>query len=156
MPVSALKSADFWAGALFVAAGAVGLLIARAYTGGTAAQMGPGYFPRAISAVLILIGLNVMLTALRHPATAGRLGAWPWRAIVMVLGSLLVFGLLATRLGMLISGAVLVLMAGYATREARPLELIVFTALLVGGVSLVFVYALGLDLPLLPEGWSWT
>ncbi len=156
MPVSALKSADFWAGALFVVAGAVGLLIARDYAAGTAGQMGPGYFPRAISGVLILIGLNVMLGAIRHPEAAGRLGAWPWRAIVMVLGSLLLFGVLATRLGMLVSGTLLVLMAGYATREARPLELIMFTVLLVGGVSLVFVYGLGLDLPMLPEAWPWS
>jgi hypothetical protein len=156
MPVSALKSADFWAGALFVVAGAVGLLIARDYAAGTAAQMGPGYFPRAISGVLILIGLNVMMTALRHPGSGGQLGGWPWRAIVMVLGSLFVFGLLATRLGMLVSGAILVLMAGYATRETRPLELIVFTVLLVGSVSLVFVYGLGLDLPMFPEGWPWS
>jgi hypothetical protein len=155
MPVSALKSADFWAGALFVAAGAVGLLIARNYPGETAAQMGPGYFPRAISGVLILIGLTVALSAIRNPRTAGHLGVWPWRAIVTVLGSLLLFGWLAPDLGLLLSGAVLVLMSGFATREARPLELIIFTALLVGSVSLVFVYGLGLDLPMLPKDWPW-
>jgi hypothetical protein len=39
---------DFYAGLLFVAFGVVAIIIARNYPLGTAARMGPGYFPRLL------------------------------------------------------------------------------------------------------------
>ncbi len=43
---------DFYAGLLFVAFGAVALVIVQAYAIGTAARMGPGYFPRLFGIML--------------------------------------------------------------------------------------------------------
>jgi hypothetical protein len=145
-----LKIADLWAGILFIVAGSVGLWIARAYPAGTVAQMGPGFFPRVICGALILIGLIVALGALRNADSAERIGVWPWRAIAMVLGGMFLFGILAPRFGLIVGGAVVIVMSGFATRDVRPLELLVFTAALVAAVVVVFVYGLGLDLPVLP------
>ncbi|MBU2053806.1 MAG: hypothetical protein KKC25_02350 [Proteobacteria bacterium] len=36
---------DFWAGAMFIAGGAVAMIAARSYLFGTKLRMGPGYFP---------------------------------------------------------------------------------------------------------------
>ncbi len=47
---------DFWAGALFVAIGVGTLLMGSKYTLGTAARMGPGYFPRILGILLIVLG----------------------------------------------------------------------------------------------------
>ena len=43
---------DFWAGVLFVALGVVAIFVGSRYTLGTAARMGPGYFPRILGILL--------------------------------------------------------------------------------------------------------
>ena len=47
---------DFWAGALFVAIGVGTIILGSRYTLGSAARMGPGYFPRILGILLIVLG----------------------------------------------------------------------------------------------------
>ena len=47
---------DFWAGVLFVAVGIAAIVLGSRYNLGTAARMGPGYFPRILGMLLILLG----------------------------------------------------------------------------------------------------
>ena len=47
---------DFWSGALFIAFGCAGLWFGRDYAIGTAARMGPGYFPLMMSLALVGLG----------------------------------------------------------------------------------------------------
>ena len=47
---------DFYAGVLFMSFGLAALVIARSYPLGTAARMGPGYFPRVLGILLLGIG----------------------------------------------------------------------------------------------------
>ncbi|WP_413757962.1 tripartite tricarboxylate transporter TctB family protein, partial [Vibrio vulnificus] len=47
---------DFWAGLLYLIIGAAALYMAADYEMGTAISMGPGYFPKVLSGLLILIG----------------------------------------------------------------------------------------------------
>jgi putative tricarboxylic transport membrane protein len=47
---------DFWAGALFVAFGMAAVILGSRYNLGTAARMGPGYFPRILGILLIALG----------------------------------------------------------------------------------------------------
>ena len=56
---------DFVAGLLFVAVGIAAIVIAANYPLGTAARMGPGYFPRILGILLILLGSALALRALR-------------------------------------------------------------------------------------------
>ena len=56
---------DFFAGVLFVAVGIAAIVIAANYPLGTAARMGPGYFPRILGILLILLGCALALRALR-------------------------------------------------------------------------------------------
>ncbi len=47
---------DFWAGLLYLVIGSAALYIAADYEMGTAMSMGPGYFPKVLSVLLIAIG----------------------------------------------------------------------------------------------------
>jgi hypothetical protein len=52
---------------MFIGLGALGLYMARGLDGGTLAQMGPGFLPRVVCVLLILVGLAVGLPAMRRP-----------------------------------------------------------------------------------------
>ncbi|MCC6870733.1 MAG: tripartite tricarboxylate transporter TctB family protein, partial [Burkholderiales bacterium] len=47
---------DFWAGILFIALGIFAITVGSNYTLGSAARMGPGYFPRILGILLIVLG----------------------------------------------------------------------------------------------------
>jgi len=141
---------DFCAGLLFIAVGAAAIVIASAYPLGTAARMGPGYFPRMLG--ILLIGLGALL-AFRGARLAGApLGVWKWRPLVTVLGSVVLFGAMVTHAGLVLSTVVLIVLASSASREFRPREALVSGALLSALAVGVFVIGLNLQLPIWPGG----
>ena len=76
---------DFFAGMLFVAFGIAAIVIGSSYTLGTAARMGPGYFPRILGILLIVLGSALALRALRLDGPP--LPGWKWRpTLIVVLG----------------------------------------------------------------------
>src|SRR4051794_16044253 len=80
---------DFWAGMLFIAIGAFAVIVALNYPMGTAARMGPGYFPRALGTLLIILGAVSLFRGLRQQGTP--IMPWRFRPIVVVLGSTVLF-----------------------------------------------------------------
>ncbi len=73
---------DLVAGLLFIAVGIAAIAIAANYTLGTAARMGPGYFPRILGILLIVLGAILALRSLRLERTAaaraGSGGPFSW------------------------------------------------------------------------------
>ncbi len=86
---------DFFAGLLFIAFGTLAIVIGSNYTLGTAARMGPGYFPRILGGLLVALGLVLALRALR--LNGPRLPGWQWRPVLVVLLSVAAFGLIVNR-----------------------------------------------------------
>ena len=64
---------DFFAGVLFIAFGLGAIIVGSNYTLGTAARMGPGYFPRILGGLLVRAGARARVAgaALQRPAAAG-------------------------------------------------------------------------------------
>lgn len=147
-----LKGSDFWAGILFVTFGLAGLWFGLGYPFGTTAQMGPGYFPRVISSALVLIGAAIVVRVVRSSVDAEPMGIWPIRAIVMVLGGMILFGVVAPHLGFVVAAAATTAIAGLASPEVRIRELLIFTVILVFAVTVVFIYGLRLNIPVFPWG----
>lgn len=139
---------DFWAGVLFILTGIAAILIGSRYNLGTAARMGPGYFPRILGMLLILLGGILALRALR--TNGPPIPAWRWRATLVVLGSVVLFGLIVTRAGLALSTVILIVLASIASTEFRWREALVsglFLAVLAVGV---FIIGLKLQLPIWP------
>jgi len=130
------------AGALFVL---IGLFFGgHAYSGlaiGTALNMGPGYFPLVLAAILIVLGLAIAASGLRVPA--GTMGAIPWRGATLILLSPIVFGATISRLGLVPALTLTLLLAAFAGREISPLRAVLITAGLVVFCILVFHVGLG-------------
>ena len=140
---------DFHAGLVFIGFGLAAIVIGSNYTLGTAARMGPGYFPRILGILLVVLGAILALRALRLRGAS--IPKWHWRPTLIVLGSVVMFGLILDYAGLVLSTIFLIVMSSSASREFRPVESVVsgvlFAALCVG----VFVLALKLQIPILPS-----
>lgn len=139
---------DFWAGILFVSLGIAAIVISSNYSLGTAARMGPGYFPRILGIMLILLGSIIALRGVRINGEA--IPAWKWRPLLVVLGSVVLFGAIVQSVGILISTVILIVSASAASHEFRWKEaLVIGVGLAVVSVG-VFVVGLKLVLPIWP------
>lgn len=140
---------DFYAGLLFVAFGIAALVMSQAYPLGSAARMGPGYFPRLLGVLLVVLGGLQAVISFRA-ATPVKL-EWNWRPLAILLFGVALFILLAPWLGIVIAGLVLVFISSAAGREFSWREALI--AGLIQGViaGLLFVYGLGVPLPVWPR-----
>jgi hypothetical protein len=133
---------------MFIAFGAIAFLIARDYSLGTASRMGPGYFPRGLSFIMLGIGAILALRALKLQGTPIVIGSLKPLGIVIL--SVALFGILAPKFGMIVATVVLVLVSSTASDEFRWKEAIVASIVLALFVVAAFGYGLKLQLPLLP------
>jgi hypothetical protein len=140
------SSKDFLAGLMFAAFGVAGVWMAQAYPFGYAGRMGPGYFPTLISGLLITLGL---LVALRGLVVEGhKIGTFHSKSLFLVLASVVLFGFALERLGLTIAIFILVVLASLGGNEFRLRGVLILAAILAVGSSLVFIYGLGLQIPI--------
>ena len=139
---------DFYSGLIFIAFGVAAIWIGSNYALGTAARMGPGYFPRILGIMLILLGAALSLRALR--SRGGPVPAWKWRPTLIVLGSVVLFGVMVNAAGMVLSTIVLIALSSAASHEFRPKEALISGVLLAALAVGVFVIGLKLQLPIWP------
>jgi hypothetical protein len=138
---------DFWSGLLFLAVGAAAVLLAQNYKLGTAFNMGPGYFPTALGGLLALVGLLAVVRSFIRPGTA--LEPFHWRLLLMVTGSIVLFGLLMRGAGLSVAVLVLVLASAAASVYFRWRTALILAAGLIALSALLFVKGLGLPIPLI-------
>ena len=139
---------DFWSGVLFTLLGVGALVIGSKYTLGTAARMGPGYFPRILGILLIVLGVVIALRALRVHGEA--MPRFRLRPLIIVLGSVVLFGLIVRPLVVALSTVILIVVASAASSEFRPRESLVAGLVLAALAVGVFVVGLQLQLPIWP------
>ena len=139
---------DFWAGILYITFGAAAIAIALNYPAGTAGRMGPGYFPRALGGILIAIGLFLALRALRSTGTPLSFPAF--KPLLVVIGSVVVFGIAAPPLGLVVATILLVIVSSAASDEFRWKEAVISSLLLAAFTVAAFAYGLQLQLPVWP------
>ena len=139
---------DFLGGLMLLAFGVAAIVLSSDYAMGTAARMGPGYFPRALGLILIAIGAVIAAQVLR--VAGPRFPRWPLRPTIVVLGGVVLFGAIVERAGLALSTVVIVFVASVASREFRPREALVSAILLAALAVLVFGVGLQVQLPIWP------
>lgn len=139
---------DFWCGLIFLAIGVAFMLLAREYRMGTAARIGPGYFPTLLGGVLAALGLVITLPSLF--VTGEQFPRVAWRPLLTILTAVVVFGLLLEPAGLAVAVAALVIVSGFADPELRLRDSIGLALFLVVFSIGIFVSLLGLPLNLWP------
>jgi hypothetical protein len=140
------QNRDFLAGMLFLAIGGIGFYVALAYPFGTLEKMGPGYFPRVLSGILIAFGVVTLLKGLKSGAKVQ--GTWGWLPLLMLTIALLSFGFLMEHVGMIPALVVMFFSAAYAGKEFKFVEVLVLTVVMCIGATAIFIWGLKLPYPL--------
>ncbi|MDZ5457321.1 tripartite tricarboxylate transporter TctB family protein [Azohydromonas lata] len=142
---------DFWSGLMFVAVGLGFAWGATNYSFGQSARPGPGYFPFGLGLLMAVLGGMVLFKSLTKDTEDGEpIGAFSWRPLLIIIGSVALFGVLLPRLGMFISLPILVVMSASASDEFKLKEALLNAVILTVGSWAIFIYGLNLTIPLWP------
>jgi len=141
---------DFGAGIMYMVIGLFFTIVATQYQYGTAAKMGPGYFPFWLGVLMVLIGLLVLVRSYSAKATIEAIPKFRWRIIAQITGAVILYGLLLPKMGFLVAVVVLVFVSASASKEFTWKGTTINAAFLVAFTYSVFVVGLKLQFPLLP------
>lgn len=150
------RTDDIFSGLIFLAISVLfGTTALRTLDIGTPGLMGPGFFPLMISIVLAAISAVIILGA-RSDEPESKRRPIPWRAVVCIIGSALVFAMTVRNVGLVPALLMSVALAVLASRKAT----FVRGAMIVVGMTifcvLVFSYGIGLTVELFAsEFWRW-
>lgn len=138
--------------ALFGAAVVVGCAVvvwtASGYGIGTPRRMGPGFFPFMLGVGGIVLGLAMVLRGFRPSLPQGQ--EVPLRRLGFIGAAFVFFALGIEPLGLIVTLFGTTLLGAMADKDARPGQTVVLAACLTGAIWLVFVYLLGLSIPVWP------
>ena len=142
---------DFWSGLMFVAVGIGFAWGATAYSFGSSARPGPGYFPFGLGVLMALLGAFIVFESLVVEREGGdKIGKWAWKPLVWISLSVAIFGWLLQQLGMVISLPLLVIVAAMAGDEFHWGEAIANAVVLTIGSWAIFILGLKLTIPMWP------
>jgi hypothetical protein len=141
---------DFDAGIMFIVIGAFFAGFASNYPMGTAVRMGPAYFPTILGWLLMALGVIVFIRSFFVHGEP--LPNTNYRPLILIIGSVVAFGLLLDKAGLAVASLVVMIIAAMGGWDFRWKEQLVnavfLTALNIG----VFYYGLGLPFKL----WPWS
>ena len=139
---------DLGAGLLLILVAVIGVLgtgdLSMAESGG----IGPGLMPRGVSLLLGLVGIAV--TVIGVASRSARVRFSSVRGPVFVLGSVILFAATVRPLGLAIAGPLAVVVAAMADPDSKPLEVLIFAAVMTVFCVGLFKFVLRLPIPLAP------
>jgi hypothetical protein len=139
---------DFLAGLIFILIGAGALWIGWHYPAGRAVRMSAGDFPRVVSTVLAGLGAILVWGSLGRDGPP--LAPLARRPLVMVPTAVVVFGISVEHVGFVAAAFLMTLLGSFAHQQARWGEALVTAVVLTGAAVVIFIWALGLSIPLWP------
>jgi hypothetical protein len=137
-------------GALYLGVGVVVAIAASQHQIGSLARMGPGYFPFAAGVALGVVGVSLIAAALSRSTTASTTGSWSVKRLSIVLTSIVLFGLLVERMGLVIAVPALVSLSSRAHPQFSWRSLGISIGVLLLLTWAIFVKLLGLPFTMLP------
>jgi hypothetical protein len=141
---------DFWTGVMCMGFALAAVVLGRRYPVGTPAAMGPGMFPLILGSCLGVLGLVCSLRAMRPGKAVARIEPIQPRPVLLVLGSIVAYGVTLPKLGLVVASMLLVIISRLAVPGIRWLEVTIFGAILTLGCVLVFVVGLKMPVPIWP------
>jgi hypothetical protein len=138
---------DFWTGVLYLIFALIVVVVGQDYSMGTALRMGPGYFPTILGILLGIVGAAAIIRSFIK--TGDKITPFAWGEIVLVLASVVLFGVLARRAGLVPAIVLMVLMSAYASAKFKWVPAIVLAVGMTVFSILVFTKGLGVPLPIL-------
>ena len=145
------KEKDFWAGIMFMTFGAFFACVGMQYRIGIAAKMGPGYFPTVLGVIVILLGIVMSVGALFGKITDEKVVKFHLPTLLLILGSIVMFGLLLKPFGLIFSMLILIAISSYASNEFSWKATLLSAVVLIVICLVVFVWLVNLEFQLWPS-----
>ena len=143
---------DFWSGLMFVAVGLGFAWGATSYSFGSSARPGPAYFPFGLGVLLAIMGALVWFASITVETEDGDpIGSIAWKPLVIITGSVVMFGFILPKLGMILSLPLLIIVAALAGDEFHWKDSVISVVVLTLGSWLIFIKGLSLVIPLWPS-----
>jgi hypothetical protein len=145
---------DYYGGGLMGLLGLGAVLQGKNYEMGTLSHMGPGYFPVALGAILMLTGLAIALGAKNSvpAADADTRPAPEWRGWLCIIFSILAFLVLGVYGGLLPATFAVVFISALGDRKNTFKSALLLSLGMVAVCVVVFWWALRLQFPLFQWG----
>jgi hypothetical protein len=139
---------DIAAGLLFLIAGLHFAIMSQlTLRMGTALQMGPGYFPLVLGVILSLLGIAIIVVALRSAPVS--FGSVSWRGVALVTASIIYFAATIRGLGVAFGLGGAVLLAALSTDKNSLLQSVMIAVVFTTLSIIVFIWLLGIPLPVI-------
>ncbi len=138
---------DLASGAIFVAFGGYFVFEALRYEFGTPFRMGPGFMPVVLGAILVALGVAVAAKGINRPDSEAA-APWPWRGMLLVLGTILFFAATVRGLGFLPTVTVAAFATALSSGRNSPLQALIIAVGLCVLCYAIFVLGLGMIIPL--------
>ena len=161
---------DFWSGVMFIVVGLGFAIGAAEYSLGPAcaaqdpcasslwarfmqlsAKPGAGFFPLGLGLLQAILGAVVLFKALTLETEGGDpIGKIGWKPLILIVLSVVLFGLTLPKLGMVVALPLLIIVASYAGDEFHWKGVLISCVVLTIGSWLIFIKGLNLIIPLWP------
>jgi hypothetical protein len=146
------RTKDYLGGALMVVLGLGVVLVGTCYKIGTLTRMGPGYFPVALGAILMLIGLAIAITARLSAGSEEKVLPPEWRGWFCIGLSIVAFVVLGKYGGLVAASFAIVFISALGDRNNTVKAAFVLALAIVVVCITVFWWALQLQFPLFAWG----
>tara|TARA_R110000823_G_scaffold55161_2_gene134831 strand:- start:1529 stop:1984 length:456 start_codon:yes stop_codon:yes gene_type:complete len=133
--------------ALFAFGLFVALYASNNYELGSAARMGPGYFPALLGYILTALGAVIALLSLRKTTHLLKPPPFTLRPFVAVTAAVGIFALLITRIGLIPTTIIVVIVTAFGSNSFQLSRALVLSVSLSVFVWLIFSVGLKMTLP---------
>lgn len=151
---------DFAAGLFLLACAAIAFFGAWDLKFGQLRGIGPGLMPKVTAVIVAAFGLLLILTSFFSRGSA--LERWSLRGPFFVIGAVLLFaatirgvsfpalGLEIPALGLIVAGPLAVVFSAFADKDTRPVEVVIYAAVITALCVGLFKTLLRLPIPVAP------
>ncbi len=146
---------DHLGGAIMIAMGIAVLIAGVGYRMGTLSQMGAGYIPVVLGALMTLVGIAILVTATpRRLQSVGTHGPFrpEWRGWLCILGAVFAFVILGSHGGLVPATFAAVFISAMGDRQNTVRSAALLAAAMVVFGVIVFHFGLNLQLSLFAWG----
>jgi hypothetical protein len=152
MSGSRIDRAEMISGIVVLLIGVGALAESSRYGLGSLASIGPGFFPLALSVVLVSCGIGTCALSFRGAAPAPQI---KWRPLAAVAAAILAFALLARPFGLVPATIAATFAARFAEQGFAFWSVLALAGFLAAAAWVIFVLGLGLPLQTLTWPASW-
>lgn len=145
---------DYYGGALTVLVGLGTIFEGTSYHIGSLSQMGPGFFPAVVGALMVLTGAIIAIEGLGKKNMATGKEVPEWRGWLCIIGGIVAFILLGKYTGLLPATFAIVFISALGDRKNTVIGAVVLSTAMCIVATVIFWWILQLQFPLLHWGLS--